>query len=143
MYLNDLIHAARSFNGIVLKGHPEDILSLSFRSNEMQSEVGELGDVVKKIERLRLGIPGTKPENADMNVLRRKLNEEFGDSLISIGLLADALCVDLDFAFKMKTEELLERYAGLGLLEGSTEHARRLRKITSSLGRKPADVDFI
>jgi NTP pyrophosphatase (non-canonical NTP hydrolase) len=132
VHLRDLIGVANLFNGIILKGKDPNILSLSFRANEMQSEAGELGDVVKKIERLRLGIPGTKAENADISVLRRKLNEEFGDVLISVGLLATALDVDLDYAIQFKAKDLLDRYERLGLLAGCSEHARGIREITAS-----------
>jgi NTP pyrophosphatase (non-canonical NTP hydrolase) len=132
MKLNQLTNLGMHLNSIVLKDRDPNLLSLSFRANEMQEEAGELGGVVKKIERLRLGIPGSKPEHQSMEVLRKKANEEFGDLLLTIGLLADAMEINLEYALKFKVEELLDRYENLGMLEGSLYATRGIREITSN-----------
>jgi NTP pyrophosphatase (non-canonical NTP hydrolase) len=139
MNLNQLIELAPHLNGIILHGRDDNPFTLSFRSNEMQSEAGELGDVIKKMERISYGVPGTKKENTP-EVLQQKLYEEFGDVLLTIALLAYDTEVDLELAVRIKTEELLNRYQDLGILERSIEHARGIREITSYESWNPAVV---
>lgn len=63
-------------------------LSLSFKGNELAGETGELCNVLKKLERERLGIPGSRDtvEHAA---------EEMADVIICVDLIATHLGVDL------------------------------------------------
>jgi NTP pyrophosphatase (non-canonical NTP hydrolase) len=129
MKLNKLTKIARILNNIVTNGAT---LSLSFRANEMQSEAGELGNVVKKLERIKLNIPGNKPEDSRI-ALETKLRHEFGDVLLTIGLLAEALEVDLEVALGMKLKELEDRYRQLNLLTRVPHSAGKLKQVIASL----------
>lgn len=63
-------------------------LSLSFKGNELAGETGELCNVIKKLERERLGLPGSRDtvEHAA---------EEMADVIICVDLIANHLGVDL------------------------------------------------
>lgn len=67
---------------------PEGKLDLLFRATELAGEVGELCNVVKKIERERLGLRGSK-------ATKDQLREEIGDVLICLALLANTADIDL------------------------------------------------
>ena len=77
--------------------------SLSFRGNELAGEVGEACNVIKKLERERLGIAGSR-------ATRDQLADELADVLICADLIAMDLDIDLDAAVVRKfndTSELL------------------------------------
>lgn len=77
---------------------PEDAPAptLSFRGNELAGEVGELCNLLKKIERKRLGLRGGIDVNA------RDLANEMADVLICLDLLAADLGIDLEDAVSVK-----------------------------------------
>ena len=66
-----------------------------YRATELAGEVGELCNVVKKLERERLGLPGSR-------ATREQLEDELGDALICLSLLALEYDVDMDAAAARK-----------------------------------------
>lgn len=77
---------------------PHKKLDASFRSNELQSEAGELGNIVKKLERERLGLKGSRASMED-------LRKEMADVLICLDLLAMHYGIDLEDAVREKFNE--------------------------------------
>lgn len=65
---------------------PENKLTPLFFALEHAGEVGELCNVIKKIQREKLGLPGSR-------VTRQHLIEELGDVLITLSLLCNSLQV--------------------------------------------------
>ena len=70
-------------------------LSLSFRGNELAGEVGEACNVIKKLERERLAIAGSRDTV-------EHLAEELADVIICADLIAMAEGIDLDAAVASK-----------------------------------------
>lgn len=70
-------------------------LDLSFAGNELAGEVGEACNVIKKLERQRLGI---KSSSASVEDLR----EELSDVLICVDLIAMRFDLDMEQAVKDK-----------------------------------------
>lgn len=75
--------------------NPDKLLSLVFRGNELAGEIGEACNILKKIERERLGLVGSRasPE---------ALAEELADGVICIDLIAMELGIDLWAAIRKK-----------------------------------------
>lgn len=78
-------------------------LSLTFRGNELAGEVGEACNVVKKMERARLGLKGSHATAVD-------LADELADILICVDLLAMDAGVDLGVALRSKFNATSEKY---------------------------------
>lgn len=82
---------------------PTGVLGPLFFSTELAGEVGEACNVVKKLEREALGLPGSR-DTLD------HLGKELGDVIICACLLANRYDIDLeDFtrrAFNDKSKEL-------------------------------------
>jgi NTP pyrophosphatase (non-canonical NTP hydrolase) len=70
-------------------------LSLAYRGNELAGEVGEACNVIKKLERERLGIAGSRDTVAH-------LAEELADVIICTDLIAMQAGIDLDAAVVAK-----------------------------------------
>ncbi|EQB10411.1 MazG-like family protein [Novosphingobium lindaniclasticum] len=70
-------------------------ISLAYRGNELAGEAGEACNVIKKIERERLGIAGSRDTVAH-------LAEELADVVICADLIAMAEGIDLDAAVARK-----------------------------------------
>lgn len=70
-------------------------VSLAFRGNELAGEVGEACNILKKLERERIGIRGSRatPE---------QLAEELADVIICVDLIAMQLGIDLGNAVSDK-----------------------------------------
>jgi NTP pyrophosphatase (non-canonical NTP hydrolase) len=81
-------------------------VDLSFRGNELAGEVGEACNIIKKLERERLGFRGSRATVA-------QLAEELGDVVICADLIAMQLGLDLDAAVEAKFNATSEK---LGLL---------------------------
>ena len=79
------------------------VLSLSFKGNELAGEVGELCNVIKKLERERLGLVGSR-------ATRQQLEEELADVVICVDLIAMALSVDLGAAVAKKFNATSAKY---------------------------------
>lgn len=67
---------------------PTNVITLAYRGNELAGEVGELCNVLKKLERERLGIKGSR-------ATKEQATEEIADVIICAGLIANALDIDL------------------------------------------------
>ena len=63
-------------------------LSLSFRGNELAGEVGEACNIIKKLDRERMGLVGSRATIA-------QLVEELADVIICVDLIAMDLGIDL------------------------------------------------
>lgn len=73
----------------------EGKITLSYRGNEMAGEVGEACNVIKKLERERMGINGSRSTYA-------ALAEELADVIICADLIAASLGINLEEAVKAK-----------------------------------------
>ena len=67
----------------------------SYRGNELAGEVGEACNVIKKLERMRLGIAGSTDTV-------EHLAEELGDVIICVALIANEFGIDLSNATRAK-----------------------------------------
>ena len=76
-------------------GHALDSWSLSDWMVATLGELGEAANVVKKLNRVRDGIPGNDKSEAE---LREMLRDEIADTLIYLDLLAQAAGFDLQSA---------------------------------------------
>ena len=79
--------------------HPLDSLSLSDWMTATVGELGEAANVLKKLNRVRDGIPGNA-ETPDQ--LREQFAHELADTFIYLDLLAQAAGVDLPNAIRAK-----------------------------------------
>lgn len=70
-------------------------LSLSYKGNELAGEVGEACNVIKKLEREQLGMPGSRDSV-------EHLAEELADVIICVDLIAMDLGIDLMSAVRAK-----------------------------------------
>ncbi|MES1986660.1 MAG: MazG-like family protein [Pseudomonadota bacterium] len=77
---------------------PEGKLTPAFRGNELAGETGEACNVIKKLERARLGINGSI-------ATVEELAKELGDVLICAALIAMTYNIDLAQATKDKFNE--------------------------------------
>lgn len=82
---------------------PASKISLSYRGNELAGEVGEACNVIKKLERARLGIRGT-------TATFEQLAEELADVVICADLIAMAEGIDLNDAVRRKFNATSEKY---------------------------------
>lgn len=86
---------------------PDHKLTPLFFACELAGEVGEVCNMVKKIEREKLGLLGSRTTH-------RELEAEIGDALICLALLANAYDINLEFVTARKFNETSE---ALGLEE--------------------------
>ena len=77
-------------------------LTLSYRGNELAGEVGEACNVIKKLERERLGIRGSRDT-------LKHLAEELADVIICCDLIAMDCGLDLDAAVRAKFNATSEK----------------------------------
>jgi len=82
------------------KGQP---VSLSYRGNELGGEVGEALNIVKKIERERMGIVGSL-------ATAEQLAQELADVVICVDLIAGEFDIDLGAAIRDKFNATSEKY---------------------------------
>jgi NTP pyrophosphatase (non-canonical NTP hydrolase) len=82
---------------------PSNSISLSYRGNELAGEVGEACNVIKKLDRERMGIRGSK-------ATREQLAEELADAIICVDLIAAAEGIDLEKAVRDKFNATSEKY---------------------------------
>lgn len=110
-------------------------LSASFRINELLGEVGELCNVIKKLERERLGIRGSRDT-------LEHLAEELGDGVICLMLVANEFNLKVLTEWHYTDRELPTDYAldlgiALGRLceEARANHANATRaQIMKAMG---------
>jgi NTP pyrophosphatase (non-canonical NTP hydrolase) len=81
----------------------DEKLSLSYKGNELAGEVGELCNILKKIERERLGMAGSR-------ATKEEAIEEIADVVICADLIAHELGINLFEAIKSKFNKTSEKY---------------------------------
>lgn len=81
---------------------PKDI-PLSFYGNELAGEAGEACNIIKKLERERLGMRTSYAS-------KRELADELADVMICVHLIANHQGIDIDRAVKEKFNQTSERY---------------------------------
>lgn len=77
-------------------------ISLSFRGNELAGETGEACNVIKKLERERMGIRGSRAS-------KEQLAEELADVVICADLIAMDAGIDLEAAVRQKFNATSEK----------------------------------
>lgn len=77
-------------------------ITAAYRGNELAGEVGEACNIVKKLERERMGIRGSR-ETVE------HLAEELADVVICVDLLAMSYGIDLEAAVKAKFNATSEK----------------------------------
>ena len=80
----------------------EDKITLTYRGTELGGEVGEALNIIKKLERERLGIKGSRATLED-------LAEELADVIICCDLIAMATGIDLTDAVERKFNKTSEK----------------------------------
>lgn len=86
--------------------HALSAWSLSDWVTAVTGELGEAANVVKKLKRIRDGIPGNTETEDE---LRRNLADELADTVIYLDLLAQAAGFDLDTIRDAKFEKTSEK----------------------------------
>ena len=81
--------------------HPVEGWTLSDWMTAATGELGEAANVIKKLNRIRDGIPGNVEQETD---LRAQLRHEIADAVIYLDLLAQAAGFDLEDAIIEKFE---------------------------------------
>lgn len=76
--------------------------TLLYRATELGGEVGEALNVVKKLERFRLGVPGSRDT-------LHHLGQELADVVICAYLTASVAGLDLDEAIRDKFNDTTEK----------------------------------
>lgn len=82
--------------------HPLDSWSLSDWMTALAGELGEAANIVKKLNRVRDGIPGN---DKSPDQLRADLADELADTFIYLDLLAQAAGIDLPDALRSKFDK--------------------------------------
>jgi len=81
----------------------EENTSVLFRAIELAGEVGEACNIVKKLERARMGKAGSRATIA-------QLADELADVIICVDLLAQEFGIDMRVAVPQKFNATSERY---------------------------------
>lgn len=113
---------------------------LAFRGLELAGEIGELCNVLKKIERIRRGVAGSKPE--ELPGLMAHVKEELGDAIICVDLIAMDLGIELTEAVPEKFDKTSIKYDIPVLFdppEPECPHANVYRVMDPEPGIKCAD----
>lgn len=92
---------------------PDNQVTLAYRGNELAGEVGEACNIIKKLERERLGIKGSR-------ATEEQAAEELADVIICTSLIANDLGIDLWAAVVKKFNATS---AKVGLSTGLPEEA--------------------
>lgn len=82
---------------------PNSAITLAYRGNELAGEVGEACNIIKKIERERIGIRGTRAS-------LKELAEELADVIICADLVAMHEGINLEEAVINKFNNTSEKY---------------------------------
>jgi NTP pyrophosphatase (non-canonical NTP hydrolase) len=87
---------------------PQSVMTLSYRGNEFAGEAGELCNMIKKIERIRLQLSGTFDRDFDRLVLEAR--KEAADVLITLDLICADMMIDLEQATRDKFNESTDKF---------------------------------
>lgn len=98
-FIHDLQVANQNRNA---EWDPDSKLTPLFFAVELAGEVGEVCNMVKKMEREALGIKGSR-------VTFRQLEDEIGDAMICLALLANAYDINLEYVTARKFNETSEK----------------------------------
>lgn len=83
---------------------------ITFFTTGLAGEVGELCNMIKKTDRVRLGSIDGGTSYKAKDITKQKLAEEIGGIFIYLDLIASLLCIDMETAivetFNSKSEEL-------------------------------------
>jgi len=82
---------------------PTDAITASYRGNELAGETGQACNVIKKLERERLGLRGSRSGSI-------ALAEELADVVICCDLIAAMYQINLDLAVIRKFNDTSEKY---------------------------------
>jgi NTP pyrophosphatase (non-canonical NTP hydrolase) len=110
----DTLRSANSLRNIEWNTGSEP-MSLAFRGVELAGEVGEACNLLKKLERERLGVRGSR---ASMS----HVAEELADVIICVDLIAMQLGINLGRAVAEKFNMTSEKYGLSVRLEGGFHH---------------------
>lgn len=77
--------------------------SLTYRGNELAGETGEACNIIKKLERERLGWRGSK-------ATKEQLAEELADVIICVDLISQFYDFDLETIVRNKFNKTSEKY---------------------------------
>lgn len=91
---------------------PSNQITLAYRGNELAGEVGEACNVIKKLERERIGIRGSRET-------KEHLAEELADVIICLDLIAMQAGIDLGDAVREKFNATSEKYGLKTKLNGN------------------------
>lgn len=80
-----------------------DTITLGHRGNELAGETGEVCNIIKKLERERLGLRGSR-------ATKEQLAEELADVIICADLIAMHCGIDLQAAVIEKFNETSKKY---------------------------------
>lgn len=89
----------------------DDRITLSYRGNELAGEVGEACNVIKKLDRERMGIRGSR-------ATVEQLAEELADVVICVDLVAMAAGIDLASAVRDKFNKTSIKYGLATMMSG-------------------------
>jgi len=92
---------------------PEMKITLLFRGNELAGEAGEACNKIKKLERERLGLPGSRCKVAE-------LAEELADVIICADLIAMELNIDLSKAVIKKFNKTSDEHSLITHMGGAS-----------------------
>lgn len=82
---------------------PLDAITLAYRGNELAGETGEACNVIKKLERERIGLRGSR-------ATAEQLAEELADVIICVDLIAMQAGIDLAAAVQQKFNATSRKY---------------------------------
>lgn len=85
-----------------LEWDKDDSITAAYRGNELAGEVGEACNIIKKLERERMGIRGSRASVAD-------LSDELADIVICADLIALHYGINLDLAVVRKFNATSEK----------------------------------
>lgn len=98
-FLHDLAVANQNRS---LEWDPDGKLTPMFFALELAGEVGEICNVVKKLEREALDLRGSRATH-------QELEDELGDALICLSLLANAFDINLEEVTRKKFNKTSEK----------------------------------
>lgn len=111
---NFLFHLRQANRARDKEWDPEHRINEGFRWKELIGELGELANVLKKIEREQLGLRGTRATKED-------LEEELADVFICLDLLAMQLGVTWEAIVPRKFNATSEKYGLATRLEQAVQ----------------------
>jgi NTP pyrophosphatase (non-canonical NTP hydrolase) len=94
---------------------PNEVVTLAFRGVELAGEVGEACNIIKKLERARIGIRGSR-------ATEKELASELADIVICVYLIAGDLGIDMGEEIIAKFNETSTKYGLSDFMEDGHGH---------------------